>query len=267
MKIPVTAIIVTKNEEVNIRRCLDALDDFAQILVVDSSSDDRTCTIAKSCGVQVINFVWNGAYPKKRQWCLDHIETAYDWILFIDADEVMTMPLVAAIKDIFSKNMDDYAGFFIEGRYIWQEHELKRGLTNNKIALMHKKRMGFPVINDLDIEGMGEIEGHYQPVMTDGNGNYKIGQLVGYVEHYIEDYQSWLSRHERYARWEAGMNDRGSWPQDPRFLRQCFKQLFRRLPFRHIVAFLHSYIFKMGFLDGKAGYDFAKSRALYYKMI
>ena len=267
MKIPVSVIVVTKNEEMNIKRCLEALDDFAQIIVVDSRSQDRTCDIARSCGAQIIDFDWDGAYPKKRQWCLDQVNTGHEWILFIDADEVMTPLLATAIKECLSEDTDNYAGFFIEGRYIWQGHVLKYGLTNNKIALIHKARMGFPVIDDLDIEGMDEIEGHYQPVIIGDDKSYMVGQCARFLEHHINDRDSWLARHQRYARWEAGMNQRKSWPQDPRAVRQCLKQIFRRLPFRHVAAFLHSYIFKMGFLDGKPGYDFAKSRAVYYKMI
>ena len=74
-------------------------------------------------------------------------------------------------------------------------------------------------------------------------------------------------RHEKYAQWEAGMNRRNAWPFDPDPRREKMKRFFRAAPFRPLIAFTHSYIIKKGFLDGKPGYDFARSRAEYYRMV
>jgi glycosyltransferase involved in cell wall biosynthesis len=78
---------MTKNEELNIAKCLRSLNDFAEVFVVDSDSTDNTRTIAESMGARVVHFSWNGKYPKKKQWCLDNLSFSHDWVLFVDADE------------------------------------------------------------------------------------------------------------------------------------------------------------------------------------
>ena len=73
-KHPVTIIIPTKNEEANILRCLQHVDWADEILVVDSNSADRTQQIALEFGATVVNFRWNGQWPKKRNWVLENID-------------------------------------------------------------------------------------------------------------------------------------------------------------------------------------------------
>jgi len=63
------------------------------------------------------------------------------------------------------------------------------------------------------------------------------------------------------------MIKRVGYPKDPNAFREFLKQAFRHMPFRGIIAFMHSYILKLGFLDGQAGYDFATSRMRYYNMV
>lgn len=267
MGIPITVIIVTKNEEQNLPRCLDSLIDFEEVIVVDSNSDDATRDIAKSYGVKVFDFKWNGKYPKKRQWCLDNIKTENDWVFFLDADEAMSSSLSWAMQDVMNSDLARHAGFFVESQYVWNGRQLYFGLRNNKLALIHKERMHFPIVDDLDIQGMGEIEGHYQPVRKSSHLNYKIKKLTGSALHYVDDLDNWRARHKRYAHWEREMNKRRAWPSDPSAYRQFLKKVFRWAPFRSSFVFWHSYLYKLGFLDGHAGKDFARHRALYYKLI
>lgn len=259
-KIPVSVIIAAKNEERALPTCLSALHDFDEIIVVDSNSTDRTIELAGNAGATVLPFQWNGLYPKKRQWCLDHVPTRHDWIFFVDADEVLTPQLVDEIRHL----PFDCAGYFVRGRYIWRGKTLRHGLKNNKLALFDRKKFEFPVVDDLAIPGMGEMEGHYQPVLRD-SCHGMIGQLRCELDHNAEP--EWLARHLRYAAWERGMNTQNSWPVDPVRWRQILKKTFRKLPARGMIAFLHSYIFKCGVLDGRAGFDFARKRAAYYRMI
>ena len=112
-KIPLSAVVVTKNEEARIAQCLEALSDFDEVVVVDSESRDATCDVAREMGARVENFKWNGAYPKKRQWCLDHLELRYDWVFFVDADEIVTPEVVAEIVALFESGDPKKAGFFV----------------------------------------------------------------------------------------------------------------------------------------------------------
>jgi glycosyltransferase involved in cell wall biosynthesis len=261
--IPVSIIIATRNEESMIEDCLRALSKFDDVILVDSHSTDRTQEIARSYGAKIFNFSWDGRYPKKRQWCLDNVPTQYPWIFFVDADEILTPELVDEIAALdFSA-----AGYFVSGRYIWDGVLLRHGVRNNKLALLRKGAFMFPVVDDLDLP-MGEMEGHYQPVLKAEFKDEKIGFLCSALDHYADHAPGeWQARHERYARWEAGMNHRHAWPEDPVAYRQALKEIFRRMKMRGVVMFLYCYVWKRGFLDGRAGFDFARARARYYRMI
>ncbi len=268
-KIPISVVVVTKNEQDRIGNCLDVLGDFDQLIVVDSKSDDHTVAVAQSRGAEVVQFEWNGQYPKKRQWCLETLDLKHDWVFFVDADEIVTLPLVQEIRKVFGSIVPTRtAGFFVYGRYVWDGRPLRFGLKNNKLALLHRRRMCFPVVDDLDIGGMGEIEGHYQPVLSGKGDGYEIGQLRRALLHYAyDDPEHWDARHARYARWEAAMNKSNSWPVDPIPWRQAIKVFLRQSFLRPFVVFIYSYIACLGFLDGKAGYSFARSRMVYARRI
>ena len=84
--IPVTVIVSVKNEELNLPTCLEKLKDFSEVIVVDSMSTDKTPEIVKEFRFQLVNFKWNGKFPKKRNWTLENVNIKNDWVLFLDAD-------------------------------------------------------------------------------------------------------------------------------------------------------------------------------------
>jgi glycosyltransferase involved in cell wall biosynthesis len=270
-KLPVSVIVAVKNEAARIEKCLQALQSFDEIIVVDSNSRDDTARLAGQMGAQVVPFQWDGAYPKKRQWCLDRLVLRNDWIFFVDADEIVTQNLIDKLQVLFQQT-PACDGYFIKSRYIVDGRVLRHGLVNTKLVLLKRGRFVFPVIDDLGLEGMeeegmGEMEGHYQPMPKPGAS---IGSIDGaYMVHdaYGEGRALWLARHARYALWEQGMNARDAWPKDPVPVRQAMKSMFRRMPFRPLAAFLQCYVWKGGLLDGRAGLRLACDRALYYRMI
>ncbi len=260
--IPVSVIIVTRNEGQRISACIRALQDFDEIIVVDSHSTDDTAALAIKEGAIVIPYAWDGAYPKKRQWCLDHVATKHARIFFVDADEVVTSALCEEIRTL------DWAraGYFVRGRYVYEDAPLRFGLKNNKLCLFDRTRFAFPVVDDLNAEGMGEIEGHYQPLPTDKAA--RVGQLKAEILHYSgEGAPAWRARHEHYARWEAWMLKNRAYPPEIGWFRAVSKYLFRHLPFRPAMAFAHSYILKGGMFDGARGFRFARTRFDYYRMV
>lgn len=268
--IPVSVVIVTKNESQNIVNCLDQLHRFDDIWVVDSASRDCTADLAATKNAQVIQYQWNGQYPKKRQWCLENLSLKYDWVFFVDADEMIPTELMDEIEHIISSEPKD-AGFFIVGKYRIQGQILHHGIPNQKIALLNRTRMEFPVVDDLDIPGMGEIEGHYQPVFKSGAADLGIGMLQHHMIHdALNDAKAeraWIFRHEKYARWEAGMNAKDAWPKDPVPWRETAKVFLRQSPFRPHLIFLIGFVLKLGFLDGAAGLKMARMRYAYLNTI
>lgn len=264
--IPVTAIIVTKNEGENLSHCLLPLvTNFARVVVVDSASTDDTMEIAKSMGADFIPYTWDGRYPKKRQWCLENIFGLGDWVLFIDADEVISPALIREMTLLFARKPQD-DGYFVRGRYVWMNRLLRFGMPNNKLCLFKRSAFAFPPVDDLKIPGMGEIEGHYQPMPT--IDNVRIGQLSAPVIHHNRKGRGdWMRRHDRYAQWESQMIAEDAFPPDPIDWRDDLKKATRGSSFRPMLIFLYSYVIRLGFLDGVAGLDYAMAKAGYARNV
>src|ERR1700676_1363708 len=96
--LPGGGIIPASNEARNLPRCLASLGDVGEVYLLDSQSADDTVGIAQSYGARVVQFHYRGGWPKKRQWAMDTLPLAYDWILLLDADEVLTPESVKEIR-------------------------------------------------------------------------------------------------------------------------------------------------------------------------
>src|SRR3954447_10137763 len=102
-KIPLTIVIPVWNEEANLGACLSHLCEFQEVLVVDSGSTDRTVELASAYGAKVMQFRWEGGFPKKRNWVLQTHEFHTDWVLFLDADEEVTNEFRSELKEQLDK--------------------------------------------------------------------------------------------------------------------------------------------------------------------
>ena len=107
----ISVIIAVRNEAHNLPCCLDALQHFGEVYVIDSHSTDDTREIAAAHGAKVVQFDYQGGWPKKRQWALDTLPIAYDWVLLLDADEVMTSALEAEIRGLVADASCD--GYYV----------------------------------------------------------------------------------------------------------------------------------------------------------
>src|SRR5580704_10968940 len=85
----VTVLIAVRNEQPNLPKCLAALAPAVRVIVLDSHSSDETAAIALAAGAEVVQFDYRGSYPKKRQWALDTLDLQSEWVLLLDADEVV----------------------------------------------------------------------------------------------------------------------------------------------------------------------------------
>ena len=97
-RLPVSVIVAARNEARNLPRCLEALQNVGEVYVVDSQSTDATPQIARSFGAKVVQFHYQGGWPKKRQWAMETLPLAFDWILLLDADEALTPALADEIR-------------------------------------------------------------------------------------------------------------------------------------------------------------------------
>ena len=98
VSLPVSVIIPVRNEERNLPRCLESVCGAGEIYVIDSDSTDETVDIARSFGAKVAQFQYRGGWPKKRQWAMNTLSLAYDWILLLDANEILTPALAEEIR-------------------------------------------------------------------------------------------------------------------------------------------------------------------------
>jgi len=260
--IPVSVVVCTRNEAANIGPCLEALARFDQVIVADSDSTDGTADSARAAGATVVPFRWNGRYPKKKEWCLRHLPLRHDWVLYVDADEVVTPALAAEIAALMARG-PRHAGYFIDARYVFLGRALRFGQRNRKLALLDRRRAGFPRCDDLGVPGAWEVEGHYQPVVAG-----PVGRLRQPMLHWDrKPLAAYFDRHNRYADWEATLRAGGGLAavaatDTPR--RRRLKALFDALPCKGLTVFVYGYVLRLGFLDGSAGFHFALARAFYY---
>lgn len=262
-KLPICAIILTKNEEAQIRTTLQSLRDFAEVTIVDSHSSDRTVEIAEELGAAVMQFSWDGAYPKKKQWALDNVRTDLDWILLLDADESPTDELMIELARVIEEAGDSVAAFDIPLNYRFAGTVLRHGHRVTKRSLLRSGRCRFPDVGDQDVPGIREVEGHYQPEVQG-----RIRRLDAAILHDDRDpVSSWFDRHNRYSDWEAHLRVRQNVRAAVASRRSRQGRIFDKVPFKPAAFFLYSYIARRGFLDGQAGFDYAFALSSYYWQI
>ena len=263
-KIAVTVLVQTKNEAVGIAHCLASLTDFDEVVVVDSDSVDGTPDIARDNGARVVNFTWDKKYPKKKQWQLDHVPTRNSWILFLDADETPNSALLEAMRKLpLAEAPHSPSAFDVRLDYVFAGKKLGHGHRVVKRALLNRNRVRFPEMPDLDAPGMGELEGHYQPI-ADGT----VSRIDGRILHDDQDpVRTWFDRHNRYSDWEAFLRTQAAAKGSVAQARSRQGRIFDLVPFKPIVFFGYAYVARAGFLDGRAGFDYAIALATYYWQI
>jgi glycosyltransferase involved in cell wall biosynthesis len=264
-KARVSVIVPVKNEAENLKRCLPALAWADEIFVVDSGSTDDTPAIAEAHGATVIQFAFNGVYPKKKNWSLDNLPFANDWVLIVDADEVVPPELAGEIAR--RTEADEADGFYLNMKYFFLGRRIKHcGYAEAWNLRLFKHAIGryekMPVSPG---SRTGDNEAH-EHVELRG----RVTRLVHELDHHAYPTLSvWVEKHDRYASWEAEMYERFLSESPPpgigagkRFKRRL-KKVYLRLPMRPVVRFLYAYVFRRGFLDGTAGLAFCTLLAFY----
>ena len=270
-KIPVSVLIPAKNEEDNLPTCLESVAQADEVFVVDSQSGDRSIEICEQYGATVVQFHFNGRWPKKKNWSLENLPFRNEWVLIVDCDERITPELwdeiATAIQD------PDPVGYFLNRRVFFLGKWIRHGgkYPDWNMRLFQYKKGRYENLNTEEIRNTGDNEVH-EHVVVDG----KVGYLKNDILH--EDFKDlfhWLERHNRYSNWEAkvyyniltgkddsnsiGGNLFGEAVQRKRFL----KKIWVRLPFKPFLRFLLFYVLRLGFLDGKAGYIYGRLLSQY----
>lgn len=260
---PVTALVLTRNEERAIAKCLESLRFCDQVLVIDSNSTDATASIVEDCGAELILFDWNGRYPKKKQWAMELESIRNEWVLHLDADEIVTEDLAREITSVLAFTPDDVAAYEIPLTYVFMGRRLRHGHRVKKRALVKRSRARFPEVGDLLAPGISEVEGHYQP---DVQGKCRPSRSR-ILHHDPDPVETWIARHNRYSSWEAYLAESPELRTAVRRSRSKAGRLFDRVPAKPLFFFLYSYILRLGFLDGRPGLYYALQLSWYYSTV
>jgi glycosyltransferase involved in cell wall biosynthesis len=264
-KAPVSVIVPVKNEAENLLRCLPALDWADEVFVVDSQSTDRTEEIAAAAGARVVQFRFNGTYPKKKNWALDHLRFRNEWVLIVDADEVVVPELADEIALRVTRNEAD--GFYLNSHYYFLGRPIRHcGYASCWNLRLFKHRLGrYEKMPDCTGGRAGDNEAH-EHVELSG----RILRLKNALEHHAyPTIATWVEKHNRYAIWEAAESDRFLKQPIPKSIgsaqrfKRRLKKIAWRLPMRPVVRFIYAYIIRFGFLDGKPGLVFCGLLAFY----
>lgn len=263
-RVPVSVVILTLNEEINIKACLESCGWSDDVHVLDSCSTDKTRELAESLGARV----WVNpfkSYGAQHNWAIDNIELKHDWVFHLDADERFTREQVEEMTRVISAD-PIAAGYFVPSKLMFMGQWLRRSgmYPSYQMRFYHKARMRF------------EDYGHAQRECTDG----VIGRLsVPYLHYnFSKGLDAWFDKHNRYSRLEAAQSlaeMHGSiwrsfancFNHDPIVRRRGLKSLAYRLPFRGVLVFLHLMFVRGGVFDGRAGWTYAQMRALYEQMV
>ena len=261
MSVPVSVIIPTKNEEHNLERCLRSVSWATEIFVVDSQSSDRTAQIAESLRAKVVQFKYRGGWPKKKNWALENLRFATEWVLLLDADEVLMAEGEQEI-DAVVRSRSPAVGYWINRHFVFLGRRLKYSYYPNwNLRLFRHKAGRFERLVEGD-DASGDVEIHEHVIV-----NGPTGRLRTELEHHaFPSTELFIEKHNRYSNWEArcqaGLSGIKLQNGQVNFRRRL-KRLSRHLPLRPLLRFLYIYVWQRGFLDGKEGYYFAQLHACY----
>lgn len=259
--VAVSVIIPTKNEERNIAACLDGVAWAAEVIVFDSLSTDATLDIAKSKGAKIVQRQFDN-FSDHKNWAIDNIDFENHWILIVDADERVTPPLAEEIRHVV-EHLSEHTGYYIarknlfSGRWIkhagmypdWQLRLFQAGKARYEKRLVHEH------------------------MLLDGSAGHLKTPFTHYDDKGIERY---IDRHNVYSTLEAvevykflntppvpGKISSDASTRGPGRRRRLKQLAYRWLPFRPAFVFLWMYFVKLGFLEGRIGFQYCVLRAVY----
>jgi glycosyltransferase involved in cell wall biosynthesis len=257
----ISAVILTYNEETILAKCIEALHFVDAVIVFDSYSTDRTIEIAKSYNATVIQRKFDN-YANQRNSALDAVSKDYEWILMVDADEIVTDALQAEILKVIDLQ-NETTMYRVRRKDMFQDKWIKQS-SGYPTWFPRLFKNGYVTVER-------EINEEY---VTSGNEALLHEHLIHYP--FNKGLTWWFDKHNRYSEMEAlkmldeirePVDFKNLFSKDPTLRRKAQKRLSYRLPFRPLFIFFAFYILKGGFRNGKAGYTFCKLRQTYEWMI
>ena len=256
-----SVLITTYNQEANIGRCLDSVAGWASdIWVLDSFSTDKTLEIVRRTPAQIRQRAFDD-YASNKNWALDQLPWRHEWILILDADETVPAAFREEVDRLLEKNGSGCSGFYVNRRVYFMGRWLRHcgWYPNWNLRLFERKK------------GRYENRKVHEHLLLQGPAGRLKNDLIHDDRRGLEE---WIGRHNRFSSLEAqerlsrlrsakpaGLPAEfwGSPVERKRFLKD---RVFLHLPAKPAVWFLYLFIFRLGFLDGQAGWTFCILQAV-----
>lgn len=258
---PVSVLILTLNEEINLAACLKSVAWSDDVVVLDSCSTDRTIDITREAGARFVQRRFDN-WSAHQNWAMENVEFKNPWVFYLDADERCPADLAAEIQSVVAATSN--AAFRLRRKDYFMGQWLRRAQLYPTwlVRLFRPEAIRFErLVNPV-------------PVVV---GN--VGQLDGHLDHYPFSHgiRHWVTRHNGYSDMEAEENVKllGArrvslgelFSLDPNLRRMEFKKIFYLLPARPLAKFVYYYIVRRGFLDGQAGLTYSLLQSYYEYLI
>ncbi len=253
-----SVIILTYNEELHIRRCIENILPIAkEIFIIDSFSTDKTLEIAKEYNnVHILQNKWENNYAKQFNWGLENADIKTKWVLRLDADEYLSPELIDELSQTLPNLTDNYTGIVFPRRTVFLGRTIRRGM---------------PAVKLLRIFQYGKASCEVR--MMDEHIQLNEGDAIELKNEFVDDNLNnlswWTQKHVGYAIREAvdlldmEYDLTGSAKNDEiiKLNSQAIKKRKRKhsysqkpLFWRSFAYFIYRYFFKLGFLEGKEGF-------------
>lgn len=264
-----TVVILTKNEERHIARALTSVALIAdRCVVVDSGSTDRTVEIATATGATVLTHPFI-TQAQQFNWAIGKLPDDTEWVLRLDADEIVTEPLAAEIRGKLAALPAQMQGIFVSRRMHFFDRRIQWGGV-------------FPVrVLRLFRHGHGHCENRWmdEHIIVDGQTTDFSGEII---DDNLNSLTWWTEKHNSYASREVVdilNQEYGFMPQETFASLSCGQQagikrwikenIYTRLPvgFRAFAYFFYRYFVRLGFIDGKEGTAFHVLQGFWYRYL
>ncbi|MEX0776994.1 MAG: glycosyltransferase family 2 protein [Phycisphaeraceae bacterium] len=265
MTLPLIEILIpTHNESVNITEAVSNARQLGAVFVLDSLSTDGTQELARQAGATVVDHAWEG-YARQKNWGLDNLPFQGRWVFILDADERITPALRRECLAI-AQRPDAAAGYFVNRLMLFMGRPIRHG------GLYPSWNMRFFQRGKCRYEDRSV----HEHMLCDGPTAYLRHQML-HVR--LETISQYIAKHIRYAdlesdEWVKMRTGHSQGAEAARLFRDMLRvrqwlrrKIWPRLPWRPLWRFLYMYIARMGFLDGRAGWDLAMLMASYEYMI
>lgn len=266
----ISVVILTYNEELHIKRCIESvLPITTQIFVIDSFSSDKTVEICNQLGATVYQRAWKN-YADQFQWALDNCEFSTTWLFRLDADEYLDYSMQESLPKLLNKTPSEVIGYRCHLRNIFMGRKIRFG--------------GYDPLNLLRIwrTGSGRIESRWMDehiVLNEGSTSQAQGEIL---HNNLNNHRWWTEKHNKYADREMidilnkkydffGIDNqiRKTGNKQAKIKRFLKDAVYNKLPLflRPTLYFIFRYVLCLGFLDAKEGFAYHFFQAYWYRSV